>query len=117
MARDIAAWKRGGETAVLLCGEHCESVREALADYGADVSVIDTITELPAPGTAVLVRDRLTQGFTYPSLHLTVLTESELFGKRASARSRAANGATGSCSRSFPWAIISCTRRMASDGS
>ena len=88
LSRDVAAWKKSGETVVLFAGEHSDSVQEALADFAIDVPVVDTLSAMPVPGEPVLVCERLRQGFAYPAFHLTVLTEFELFGRRDTARLR-----------------------------
>ena len=89
LARDVAAWKKSGETVVLYGGEHCESIREALLDHDLDIPLADTLSAMPKPGEPTLVRARLAQGFAYPAMKLTVLTESELFGRKEAGKPRA----------------------------
>ncbi len=82
LARDVALWKKGGETVVVFAGDQAGRVRDALADQGVELDVAGALKALPAPGQPVLVAQRLSQGFAYPSFRLTVLTEYELFGRQ-----------------------------------
>ena len=81
LARDLEAAGKAGDRVVLYAGEHAGRVLDALDGRGDPLPFADTLTRLPAPGEALLTRDRLTQGFAYPELHIIVLTEYELFGK------------------------------------
>ena len=82
LARDIAHWRTSGERVVLCAGPHAERVQSGLSDNGAFVGIEGSLTALPEPGTAVILRETLEQGFAYPTLRLTVLSPHELFGKQ-----------------------------------
>jgi len=85
LARDIALSRRTGGAVLLYAGPHAERLYQQLLDEGCETALAPALARAPLPGEALILGESLPQGFLYPSLKLTVLTETELFGyvKRA----------------------------------
>ena len=81
LIRDIALWKKSREAVVIYAGAERERLCRTLFDAGTEIAAADALTRAPVPGEVLAVSERLGHGFAYPELHLTVLTESELFGR------------------------------------
>ena len=76
------------EAVLLYVGEAQERMRDALGDSGLSVGYADSLTRPPVRGEALILRESLPQGFSFPESHLYVLTAQELFGKRPAAHAK-----------------------------
>ena len=89
LARDIALSKKTGGAVLLYAGPHAERLHQQLLDEGCETGLSPALTRPPQPGEALILAEYMPQGFLYPALKLTVLTETELFGyARRAARQR-----------------------------
>ena len=80
LARDITLTRKTGGTVLLYAGVHAQRLQLQLLDEGCEVGLAETLNRELIPGEALLLSQSLPQGFLYPSIKLTVLTEAELFG-------------------------------------
>jgi transcription-repair coupling factor (superfamily II helicase) len=80
------------EAVLLYVGEARERMKEILADSRLNVAYADTLTRAPVRGEALILSESLPQGFSFPELHLYVLTAQELFGKKPAAHTRKKGG-------------------------
>lgn len=80
LARDIELARRTGAAILLYAGAHAQRVQQQLLDEGCETARAITLTRPPVRSEALILEESLPQGFAYPSLRLTVLTEAELFG-------------------------------------
>ncbi|MDL2258496.1 transcription-repair coupling factor [Eubacteriales bacterium OttesenSCG-928-K08] len=80
LARDVELLKRTGNAVVLYAGAQAERLKTQLLDEGLETAWAAELTRLPVKGEALLLPQSLPLGFSYPSLHLSVLSESEING-------------------------------------
>ena len=83
LARDIQLWKRTGNAVLLFAGAHAQRLRQQLLDCDCETAFSDGLTRPPVPGEALILSSGLPQGLYWPSLHLIVLSQQELFGSAA----------------------------------
>lgn len=80
LSQDLIAGKELGGMAVVYAGKHQRRIWQQLLDDGCEAAMAETITRMPAHGEILVSAESLPFGMLYPSLRLTVLTETELFG-------------------------------------
>ena len=80
LARDIALSKKTGGTVLLYAGAHAQRLQQQLLDEDCEVGLAESLSRELLQGEALLLSESLPQGFLYPSIKLTVLSEAELFG-------------------------------------
>lgn len=80
LARDIAAIRHTGGMVLLYAGTHAERLGQQLLDEGLETGRAETLTRMPVQGEVLLLDASLSQGLFYPTLQLTLLSETELFG-------------------------------------
>ena len=80
------------EAVLLYVGEAQERLHEILADSRLNIAFADALNRAPVRGEALVVKESLPQGFSFPELHLYVLTAQELFGKKPAAQTRKRSG-------------------------
>lgn len=89
LARDIGLSRRTGAAVLLFAGAHAQRVRQQLLDEDCETGFASALTRPPVRGEVLILEESLPQGFQYPALKLTVLSETELFGfTRRTARKR-----------------------------
>ncbi len=93
----------GGKDLRIVATPQAARLTELLADRDVLTSPHDTLADSPEPGSLVLARVGLAEGFGIPELGLRVFTDAEVFGLAFSPISSPA--------------ITSCTRSTASGGS
>lgn len=80
------------EAVLLYVGEAQERMRDVLGDSNLSVAYADALTRPPARGEALILKQSLPQGFTFPEAHLYVLTAQELFGKKPASGAKKRGG-------------------------
>ena len=85
---DLTAWRRQGERIALVARSEAQGKRlqEILRDHDLGARLT---RDLPEPGGIALWTGSLSAGFRIEPLHLTLVTEAEIFGTRALPRRRA----------------------------
>ncbi|MBN2567851.1 MAG: transcription-repair coupling factor, partial [Deltaproteobacteria bacterium] len=91
----IRDWMAGGNIVAFLCGEEeTQRIIHILEGYSLnpEISPSTLITELEEfgdGGRLILKTGKITEGFSYPSLRLVVVSEEEVFGKKKKRRKKA----------------------------
>lgn len=80
------------EAVLLYVGEAQERMKEILGDSRLNVAYADALRRAPVRGEALILSESLPQGFSFPELHLYVLTAQELFGKKPASHTRKKGG-------------------------
>ncbi len=84
-----------GDLVVFLCPgkEDIPRMAHLLEGYGLkpgrkepDVSFLDLLTDHRPPGRLLLLEGKVTGGFHFPELHLTVISEEDIFGRKQNKR-------------------------------
>jgi transcription-repair coupling factor (superfamily II helicase) len=85
MLSDVRGWLRDGWRVVLVTEGHgpAQRLAEVLRGEGFGARLGD-ITEVPEPSVPYVSTGELTQGFTWPSVRLALLTEADLAARGAS---------------------------------
>ena len=85
---DLRGWVAAGRRVVLLAEGHGSVARfvEEVADAGIPVTEAADLAVPPAPGLVTVARGRLLHGFGMDSCALTVVTETDIVGQRASTK-------------------------------
>jgi transcription-repair coupling factor (superfamily II helicase) len=96
LAEKIATWLERGARVVLVCRTEQQAgrLREILRNYEVEVNhVVGRWNEVPSGKGLFICVGRLSEGFSWPSENLFVVSEDEIFGpKRSFARSGPAEG-------------------------
>jgi len=79
VARNVRQWTEGGRR-VVVASRQAYRMEELFAEHNVTAGLIERLDGLPAPGTAVVVPQALTEGFVLDDL--VVLTDSEILGWR-----------------------------------
>ena len=77
--RDVA---QGGEGTRVLATPQAARLAELLAERDVVATPQESLAEMPAPGSLVLLHVPLAEGFRIPELGLSVFTDAEVFGFR-----------------------------------
>jgi len=77
--RDIA---QGGEGTRVIATPQAARLAELLAERDVVATPQESLAEMPAPGSLVLLHVPLAEGFRIPELGLSVFTDAEVFGFR-----------------------------------
>ncbi len=87
VVRDVKDWLADEWRVVLALPSHgtVERSAQTLRDAGFGVSVVDRLTEAPAPGTVTVTTGVLAPGFADDAARLAVLTGDDLTGARGAA--------------------------------
>jgi transcription-repair coupling factor (superfamily II helicase) len=80
--REVAAVRGGTTDMRIVATPQAARLTELLADRGVLTSPHDALAEPPEPGSLVLARVPLAEGFAVPELGLRVFTDAEVFGFR-----------------------------------
>jgi transcription-repair coupling factor (superfamily II helicase) len=80
--REVAAQPASAADIRIVATPQAARLTELLADRGVVTSPHDSLALNPAPGSLVLVRVPLAEGFAVPELGLRVFTDAEVFGFR-----------------------------------
>ena len=85
---DVREWMGSGQTVVFTSqgSGPLERLAEEFAQAGIAARMVDSIDRRPDASVVTLVRSAADQGFLLPDAGLSVLTESDLFGRRAAGR-------------------------------
>jgi len=85
---DLRTWAVAGSRVVLLAEGHGSVARlvEELADAGVPVMESVDLSAPPETGVVTVTRGRLLHGFSMPACALTVVTETDIVGQRASTK-------------------------------
>ena len=96
LAEKLSAWLEGGARVVLVCRTEQQAgrLREILRNYEVEVNhMAGSWSEVPSRKGLFICLGRLSEGFSWPSENLIVVSEDEIFGpKRSLARAGAAEG-------------------------
>ncbi len=82
LARELKQWKQDGQRVALMAGgvARGQRLQRTLEEMNCPVPFYAEGLEALKPGQPVIVPGSLTRGFQYPSLHLRVLTENDIYG-------------------------------------
>jgi transcription-repair coupling factor (superfamily II helicase) len=79
MAQETRRWQAAGRR-VVVTSRQAHRMGELFAEHGVAAGITETLTQLPAPGSIVVVPQALTDGFTLGDL--VVVTDGEILGWR-----------------------------------
>lgn len=90
LTRDLKRLKRGGYRVVLLSGSRTRAKRlaEDLRDYSLSSFFSDETDREVQPGEIMTVYGYVAEGYEYPLLKFTVISETDIFGKIKKKRKR-----------------------------
>lgn len=90
LTRDLKRLKRGGYRVVLLSGSKTRAKRlaEDLRDYSLSSFFSDETDREVQPGEIMTVYGYIAEGYEYPLLKFTVISETDIFGKTKKKRKR-----------------------------
>lgn len=90
LTRDLKRLKRGGYRVVLLSGSKTRAKRlaEDLRDYNLSSFFSDETDRAVQPGEIMTVYGYIAEGYEYPLLKFTVISETDIFGKVKKKRKR-----------------------------
>ncbi|MDO4567385.1 MAG: transcription-repair coupling factor [Clostridia bacterium] len=83
LADDMRHWKQSGAGVLIMAGSHAERVKDELDDYLVSAPLVERLERQPLPAEALIVRESAPRGFEYTDLRVVVVTERELYGRRA----------------------------------
>ena len=85
---DVQDWLGSGWSVVVVTAGHgtADRLAETFRGEGIGVRVVDFIDESPEPAMVTIVTGNLDKGFTLPSAKLSLLTETDLVGQKATTR-------------------------------
>lgn len=96
LIRDIKAWRRKNYRVVVVVTTEDRARRfsEVMSENGVEATHVPAITDQVKPGNVIVTVGTLEMGFEFPSLHLAVLTDGELYSveKRKRKFTQAAGG-------------------------
>lgn len=104
LAEKIAAWLERGARVVLVCRTEQQAgrLRDILRNYEVEVNhLAGSWSEVPPAKGLFLCLGRLSEGFSWPSENLIVVSEDEIFGPKRSFARRATAG------RGIDWTAFS----------
>ncbi|MDO4571767.1 MAG: transcription-repair coupling factor [Clostridia bacterium] len=81
LALDLGRWKAAGEAVLLYAGDRAESLCGELRENGAEPALAEALLRAPQPGEALVLKQSLPRGFSYPEQRLQVLGAQEIFGR------------------------------------
>ena len=86
-AEDAQHYRDAQFSTLILCGNRrrAEILQELLESRGLSPVISCPATELPRPGQILLTDGSLPAGLEYPSLHLAILSEGQLFSQKSAA--------------------------------
>ncbi|CAB4916679.1 MAG: transcription-repair coupling factor [Actinobacteria bacterium] len=84
----IAGWARAGERVVFLCEGHGSAERFTETLGGDDIPgrLVVELDDAPDPGIVTVSTSQISMGFRLPEIGLTVITEQDILGQRASTK-------------------------------
>lgn len=83
LTQDLKRLKRNGYRVVLLSGSRTRAKRlaEDLRDYNLSSYYSDDLDRLAEPGEIMTAYGHVAEGYEYPMLKFTVISETDIFGK------------------------------------
>ena len=83
LTRDLKRLKKNGSRVVLLSGSRTRAKRlaEDLRDYNLSSYYSDDLSRLVEPGEIMTAYGHVAEGYEYPLLKFTVISETDIFGK------------------------------------
>ena len=84
---DVEERRRRGES-VLVVTHHAQRLHEIMAESGLGARTLEELTKPPAPGSVVILRGSLSEGWLAPEEGTALFTDLEVFGTAKMARLR-----------------------------